>query len=334
MLRSIALLLCAIGLLINCSKKEKTGDQLFWSAGNKASKMLNQVLADSLQVTWSTGAHTSAPIPIGAIGPEEYTRQLQGVHQNTDFFPVINQALANRVRVIVVIGDGLGFSHMAFLLYRNIALQNPNRTFFERIMNEGVTGMCLNNQYGQIVTGSSEAATSIASGKKSRSGMVGLDADGYPTETMLDIAEKKQIPTGLITDTRLTHATPAGFFANIMDRGKETEIARQLAEEYEIEVLMGGGAAYFLPESTQVTDDSGFSGLNPELNCRSKRKDKLNLIQMMKDKGYAVVCTKTEHNRLDQQTDKMLGLFAGSEMNATIDRDDENTGEPSIPLMT
>lgn len=164
--------------------------------------------------------------------------------------------------------------------------------------------------------------------------MVGLDADGYPTETMLDIAEKKQIPTGLITDTRVTHATPAGFYANTVDRGNETEIARQLAEDYEIEVIMGGGAAYFLPENTQVSDDSGFTGLSPNLNCKSKRKDKRNLIKTLTDKGYTVVCTKTELSRLNQNTSKVLGLFAGSEMNATIDRDDENTGEPSIPLMT
>jgi alkaline phosphatase len=52
--------------------------------------------------------------------------------------------------------------------------------------------------------------------------------------------------TGLVTTTRLTHATPASFVVNIPHRDMEDAIAEQMLERG-VEVMLGGGAKHFKP---------------------------------------------------------------------------------------
>src|SRR5207302_861017 len=50
--------------------------------------------------------------------------------------------------------------------------------------------------------------------------------------------------TALVTTTRVTHATPASFIANVPNRDMEKAIAQQTLER-SVDVVLGGGAHYF-----------------------------------------------------------------------------------------
>jgi alkaline phosphatase len=93
-------------------------------------------------------------------------------------------------------------------------------------------------------TDSAAGATALASGVETHNGWVGT----YPrpsggvaiAETALEQAEDVGKATGLISDSYITDATPAGFAAHVTSRSQTEEIAGQMAEQG-IEFLLGGG---------------------------------------------------------------------------------------------
>lgn len=112
-------------------------------------------------------------------------------------------------------------------------------------------------------------------GMKTRAGVVNIQAGvergncaasiGKETETLLEIAEQHRMATGVVTTTRVTHATPAATFAHAPERDWEADIdlpkdalelgchdiARQLIEFPHgdgIEVVMGGWTQKFLAQ--------------------------------------------------------------------------------------
>lgn len=95
-----------------------------------------------------------------------------------------------------------------------------------------------------IVTDSSAGASAWGIGRKVNNGAVNMTPDGETHEPILVTAKRAGMLTGVVTTTRVTHATPAGFYANAPQRGMEREIAGQLLER-RIDVALGGGARYF-----------------------------------------------------------------------------------------
>jgi alkaline phosphatase len=334
----ILLLLFLIFILPGCSSKEQEmlgyGYHLFWSKHNIPTGLLARALCPETQATFGTGSHTAAPLAIGSIGPEKFTSRLRGIVQNTDIAGVMKDAVKDNINVILIIGDGMGVMHMAFPIYVNIARNTKEKTAFEKILNNGETGLCLTNMAGHVVAGSAAAATAFACGEKTHHVLVGLDKDGFPLISVLEVAEQTGKHTGLLTDTKITHATPASFYAKISNRSKERIIAEQLVDKCDVEVLMGGGACYFIPESTQVGRHGRLKNMKVGSDLMSRRQDKRDLVHEMAQKGYAVAVTEDELKAIDKRTEKIFGLFAGDGMSATIDRDDENTGEPALGDMT
>src|SRR5690606_26770228 len=120
--------------------------------------------------------------------------------------------------------------------------------------------------------------TAMATGVKSRYGVIsvgpeaarydcagGLDA---PLLTLWELAASSGMATGVVTTTKVTHATPAATFAHVADRGWEsdtamaraegtaacTDIARQIVGSPHgtgPDVLMGGGRGNLLPSARQ-----------------------------------------------------------------------------------
>lgn len=95
-----------------------------------------------------------------------------------------------------------------------------------------------------LVTDSSAAASTWGIGQKINNGVVNITPDGVSHEPLLVTAKKAGLATGLVTTTRVTHATPAGFIANMPSRNMEREIAQQILER-RVDVVLGGGERYF-----------------------------------------------------------------------------------------
>jgi len=96
------------------------------------------------------------------------------------------------------------------------------------------------------ITDSAAGATALFSAVKTRNGVVGQLPDGTPVPTLKDDAEALGKWTGIISNARLTHATPAAVYAHVEKRSMEDEIAAFLPESG-IELAMGAGRDRFEP---------------------------------------------------------------------------------------
>jgi alkaline phosphatase len=147
--------------------------------------------------------------------------------------------------------------------------------------------------------------------------------NGKPATTLLELAKAAGMGTGVVSTTRITHATPAATYAHVCHRNGENNIANQMvpggmgfnaALGDGVDVVLGGGLRHFLPKGAD-----------------SKRTDTRDLVAEMKAKGYSYAATKSDFDKLPA-TGKLLGLFTASHMAYDIDRDPAK--EPSLADMT
>lgn len=94
------------------------------------------------------------------------------------------------------------------------------------------------------VTDSAAAASAWGCGRRVPNRSVNVDERGRPLTPLYSIARESGKATGLVTTCRVTHATPAGFAANVSHRDEEETIARQYLER-EVDVILGGGRRFF-----------------------------------------------------------------------------------------
>lgn len=245
--------------------------------------------------------------------------------------------------VIMVIGDGMGPQQVGLLLaYANQAPNSviTNRTTaFDRLLNEGGSlGLSMTYANNVLVTDSAASATQLSTGQAAGSEMIGANKDGDTAKTILEVAQDMGKSTGVISDTRATHATPAAFAAHQTHRSLENEIAVNMLETGP-DIILSGGLRYWIPEEasdkesqihaelTELTQDS--------VRIKSKRNDSRNLLTEAQDKGYSLAFNKEQLANADG---KILGLFAYSAMNDGIKNtkakssDDETM--PSLPELT
>lgn len=162
------------------------------------------------------------------------------------------------------------------------------------------------------VTDSAAAACAWGCGQRLPNGVINTDANGVSLKPLFSYAKEAGKATGLVTTCKVTHATSAGFAANVEKRGMEDEIAQQYYER-EIDVLLGGGLRHF-----QRTADRQKGASIPDF----------------KSKGYRFVQTKTEL-LAQASSPRLLGLFSNSHLPYAIDRthDAALAEVPSLPEM-
>lgn len=197
--------------------------------------------------------------------------------------------------------------------------------------------------------------TAMVTGVKARRRMLSVapevahrDCKGalaQPLTNLLELAEHAGLGTGLVTTTRVTHATPGASFGHSADRYWEsdtdmsaeakaagcTDLARQLVEFDHgdgVDVVMGGGRMKFLP--ARVTDPE-----YPELT--GERKDQRHLINEWQTRHPAgrYVWKRGQLDGLgDVPCAPVLALFEPDHMRYEHDRSNDPAGEPSLAEMT
>mgnify|MGYP001821558917 FL=1 len=161
----------------------------------------------------------------------------------------------------------------------------------------------------------------------------------------LELAESIGKSTGVVTTTRLTHATPAATYAHVPERDWEndtdltdearqngcTDIAAQLIEFPHgdgIEVALGGGRIKFLPSN--MVDPEGEDHEEARQDNRDLTREWLH-----KYPNSAYIWNKKQFDSIDPNTtDHLLGLFESDHMQYEADRSDDKAGEPSLAEMT
>lgn len=104
-----------------------------------------------------------------------------------------------------------------------------------------------------IVTDSSAAASAWGIGERINNGAVNFTPDRRAPEPLLVTAKARGKATALVTTARVTHATPAGFIANVPDRGMEPAIAEQI-QRRGVDVVLGGGRVHFSASTLVLRD--------------------------------------------------------------------------------
>ncbi len=242
--------------------------------------------------------------------------------------------------VILLIGDGMGPQQLGLLsMYAHLAEESevPDRLpAIERVI-EGGTLALVRTDTGGLVADSASAATQLATGKRAGSEMIGIDAQGNPAETVAERAKRLGKSAGLVTDTRVTHATPAAFAAHQRHRTMENEIAVDMFEN-RVDVLMGGGLRNWVPADASnegPTQDSvrqltGWTG-----KISSKREDNRNLLLEARRAGYNLVF---DRQAMAEARAPLLGLFAVSEMQDAMSERTQLTShgrtQPTLAEMT
>ena len=98
-----------------------------------------------------------------------------------------------------------------------------------------------------LVTDSAAAATEWAIGRPGKNEVIGAPPDA-PQPNLFERLAKAGRAAGFVTTTRVTHATPAPFYARVHDRDDEQAIAAQLVDAMPT-VAIGGGRREFLPKT-------------------------------------------------------------------------------------
>jgi alkaline phosphatase len=214
--------------------------------------------------------------------------------------------------VIILIADGMGPAHfLAARLYsKNILKKDLNMAAMLKTAN---TAYLTNETADSLVTESAAAAGQMATGKLMTAKAVSVEADGKThIISIIEMAKKRNMATGLATTSGITDATPAAFSAHVSNRYDEDDIAAQQIVSG-IDVLMGGRKLNFLPQERG-----------------GKRKDGRDLTVEAQKAGYAVVETSRGLDMVPPGK-KILGLF--NIFNMTWDFNRSGTMEPSLAEM-
>lgn len=193
--------------------------------------------------------------------------------------------------IILFIGDGMGVAHITA---GKIARGNLNLDRF------AITGLVTTHSENELITDSAAAATALATGHKTTNRAVSVSADKRPLKTLFEFAEEQGKSTGVVVTSSVTHATPAAFFAHAEDRRQQTDIAEQILNS-DLDVLIGGGWTYFIPES----------------NEGSRRQDNKNLLTLLETRMPVVL----SYDKLPGQGKKLAALLAPDGLPKSADRD-------------
>jgi len=207
--------------------------------------------------------------------------------------------------VILMIGDGMPLTTISAARLR--AVGSTGWLHVDRMPIAGFVRTC---SADKLITDSAAAATAMAAGQKTDNGVIGQTPDGKSWESILEAFQKREIGCGLVVLSPISHATPGPFYAHTASRKDQPVIAEQLVNKaLKINVLLGGGAAFFQPQSVQG----------------SKRTDERDLIAEARRKGYEFV--DNSETMLRSNARYLLGLFAPEGMTT-------KPPEPTLAEMT
>ncbi|MFX1251628.1 MAG: alkaline phosphatase [Promethearchaeota archaeon] len=201
------------------------------------------------------------------------------------------------ISVILMIGDGMGHEHVKLGRWVEVGI-NGHLNIDQLPFRLNVTTYSADGS----VTDSAAAGTALATGNKTENQLISISPTNQTFQTILEIAKTNLMKSvGVVTTDSLTGGTPATFMSHSLSRYNEAGIAKQIAEEQDIDVLLGGGKTYFN-----------------------------SYLETFETKGYTIVENKTELESIN--SGKVLGLFSFAGMPEEYARD--RTLTPSLAEMT
>lgn len=202
--------------------------------------------------------------------------------------------------VILMVSDGMNHGTLSAANHW-LNLRENRESEWMMLYHSGLATrrLCETACANSLVTDSAAASSAWGIGQRVNMGAVNTTPDGKSPEPIGVLAKKKGKSVGMVTTARITHATPAGFAANVEHRNQEDRIAEQYLER-RLDVLLGGGDEHFAPEL---------------------RADGRDLYAAYQQEGYAVVKTRDALLGVKDAVDTpLLGVFSKDHLPYCLDR--------------
>ncbi|MEN0036664.1 MAG: alkaline phosphatase [Cellvibrio sp.] len=303
------------------------------SDDNKSSSSRSSSSASSAAAS-STPASSSAPAASSSTPAASSTPS----SSSSSAAPVAKK------NVLFFLGDGMGITTLtAMRIYEvgeagSITIDTLPESAFVRTYSEDgqvtdsapsmaayMTGVKMKNEVISMTTGTNAYRADGSQFVDANGNSTCEAGNGQAVPTLLEQMKAKGYATGVVSTTRITHATPATTYSHVCNRNGENTIAAQMVPNGAgfnaalgngIDVVLGGGLRHFLPSTV--------SG--------GRRTDSRNLVEEMKTAGYTYATNTSELLAAANTTNKLLGLFTSSDMSYELDRNP--TAEPSLSEMT
>ncbi|ACS80113.1 alkaline phosphatase [Maridesulfovibrio salexigens] len=224
--------------------------------------------------------------------------------------------------VFYFIGDGLGpTQRMAAELYNKM---EKNDAEAKLIMNTfPQSALVTTYSDNTLITDSAAGGTALACGFKTTNGYIGKLPDGSNIKSIAEAAKENGYAVGIVTSTRLTHATPASFSAHNPDRNAANEIAIDQAKSG-FDFFAGGGYRHFVAKD------------NAE-GLKSKRKDDVDVVKMFADKGYKTFVGDSTRDAFraykPKKGEKVFAALTYSHLPYEVERRNSKMTENKLPAL-
>ncbi|XP_072494434.1 intestinal-type alkaline phosphatase 1-like [Notamacropus eugenii] len=290
---------------------------------------------------------TDSVIPEAEENPNFWNQKAKIALQTAQQLYPIQTSAKN---LILFLGDGMG---VPTVTATRILKENLNGNLDSPLAMDGFPYVALSKTYNvdRQVPDSAGTATAYLCGVKGNYGTIGLSAaarynecnttQGNEVFSVLKRAKEAGKSVGVVTTTRVQHASPSGTYAHVVNRNWYSDadmpaealqsgckdIASQLVSNVDIDVILGGGRKYMFPEGTP----------DPEYpNQNAIRKDGQNLVQKWLDRAPGGKYVWNREQLLSAAEDptvtRIMGLFEPVDTKYDIQR---NTAEdPSLMEMT
>ncbi|XP_039611642.1 alkaline phosphatase, tissue-nonspecific isozyme [Polypterus senegalus] len=257
--------------------------------------------------------------------------------------------------IILFLGDGMGVPTVTAARILKGQMNGASNGEESELEMDKFPFVALSKTYNTNaqVPDSAGTATAYLCGVKANEGTVGVSAaavrskcnttSGNEVTSILKWAKDEGKSVGIVTTTRVNHATPSAAYAHCVDRDWFSDgempmeaiqsgckdIAQQLITNIpDINVILGGGRKYMYPKNTPDMEYPN----EPKYN--GTRRDGRKLVEEWKQgkKKAHYVWNKAQLLNLDtNQVDYLLGLFEPSDMTYELERN--NKMDPSLSEM-
>jgi alkaline phosphatase len=213
--------------------------------------------------------------------------------------------------LVLLIGEGLGTERVAMT---RVYLGGADG----RLALDNMPNVALMKNYSKdfAVADQAAAATALATGERVNNRSISINTNGKAVPTIIELARDSGRAVGLITDTSLTNATCAAFYAHSNNSSDKEQLAKQFVEGGKVDIGLGASAAEFLPEAKH-----------------GRRQDNRDLLLELRRGGFDIVRNRADLESIPAwRRPKLFGAFGETE-SSHADSDQNWSDEPSLSDM-
>jgi alkaline phosphatase len=277
-------------------------------------------MMDSWEIEDGDGAlsHSATMRGVYAPGPGEYVVEVTAGGETHSITWTVREPITERSarNVILFIVDGGTVA--SYTAARLVSRGMEQGTYNDRLSFESFEeiGFLSTSGIDSIITDSANSASAYNTGHKTATNATGVypdtsadTLDDPRTEKLASLIKRlRDMAVGVVSNTELTDATPTAVWAYGRDRSSVSQIdyaAQLLDEGILLDVIMGGGRDYFIPQSMDGSD----------------RNDDRDLLGELGAAGYTIVTTNDELSAaVEEGTTRLFGIFNSGNMDGWLDR--------------